>query len=175
MIACNQDYLTTNDQKINTLVTKVNSDIFKQKSVVERLSFKNVVEVVKDNKSNAWVALKDTSASLALHFNLSYKDTLSVSYSAECWFMYPFKIDNNKIIVYWDDFIDSKYDFDIVKAINNVDKKYIGKPFIILELVNDTTLSATYPIPNLIKTINSSSNQRTFFPNQFIVSHEFYL
>ena len=89
--------------------------------------------------------------------------------------MYPFKTDNNKIIVYWDNFIDTKYDFDIVKAIDKVDKKYIGKPFMILEFVNDTTLKATYPIPELIRKINSVSKERTFFPDKFVVSQDFYL
>jgi hypothetical protein len=89
--------------------------------------------------------------------------------------MYPLKTEKDKIIIYWDNFIDSKYDFDIVKAINKIDKKYLGKPFMILELLNDTTLKATYPIPELIRKINSSSKERTFFPDKFIVSQEFYL
>ncbi len=147
----------------------------KQKTPSERLSFNNIEEVVQDKKSNAWVELKDSSASLALHFNLSYKDTLSVSYSSECWLMYPFRTENNKIIIYWDNNIDSKYEFDIVKAINKIDKNYLGKPFMILELANDTTLKVNYPIPELIRKINSSSKERTFFPNKFIVSQEFYL
>jgi hypothetical protein len=37
----------------------------------------------------------------------------------------------------------------------------------VLELVNDTTLKATYPIPDLIRKINSSSKERTFFPEKF--------
>jgi len=37
----------------------------------------------------------------------------------------------------------------------------------ILKLINDTTLEATYSIPELTKKINSSSIQkRTFFPNK---------
>ena len=178
MTACNQNGSTSNDQKTDTLTIKVNADTLqtaKKKTPSERLSFNNVAEVVQDKKSNAWVELKDSSASLALHFNLSYKDSLSVSYSSECWLMYPFKTEKEKIIIYWDNFIDSKYDFDIVKAINKIDKKYLGKPFMILELVNDTTLKATYPIPELIRKINSSSKERTFFPDKFIVSQEFYL
>ena len=178
LTACNQSGSTSNDQQTDTLAIKVNADTLptdKERTPSERLSFNNVAEVVQDQKSNAWVELKDSSASLALHFNLSYKDTLSVSYSPECWLMYPFKTENDKIIIYWDNFIDSKYDFDIVKAINKIDKKYLGKPFMILELVNDTTLKATYPIPELIRKINSSRKERTFFPDKFIVSQEFYL
>ena len=140
----------------------------------ERLSFNNVVEVIQDPKSTSWVELKESSASLVLHFNLDYKDTLCIMYSPECWLMYPFKIKNDKIIIYWDNIIDSKYNFDIVKAINKIDKKYLGKPFMVLELVNDTTLKANYPIPELIRKINSSSKERTFFPDEFIISNKLF-
>jgi hypothetical protein len=176
--ACNQNHSTINDPKTDTLDVKVISGAMKsdqQDTTQERLSFKNIEEVVQYENFNAWVELGDSSASLALHFNLMYKDTLSVSYSPECWLMYPFKTERNKIIVYWDNFIDSKYDFDLVKAISKVERKYIGKPFMILELVNDTTLIATYPIPDLIRKLNSSSKRRTFFPDKFVVSQEFYL
>jgi hypothetical protein len=178
LTACNQNGSTANKKQAETSTSKNLLDTLKldkQEQISKRLTFKNVKEVVQDNKSNAWVEHKDSSASLALHFNLSYKDTLSISYSPECWLMYPFKTDNNKIIVYWDNFIDSKYDFDILKAMNKIDKKHIGKPFMILELVNDTTLKATYSMPELIRKINSSSKERTFFPDKFVVSQDFYL
>jgi hypothetical protein len=178
LAACNQNHSATNDPKTDTLNVKAISEAMKfdqQDTTQERLSFKTIEEVVQYENSNAWFELGDSSASLALHFNLMYKDTLSVSYSTECWLMYPFKTDKNKIIVYWDNFIDSKYDFDLIKAINKVDKKYIGKPFMILELVNDTTLMATYPIPDLIGKLNGSSKRRTFFPEKFVISQEFYL
>jgi len=178
LTACNQSGSTANDQKTDTLTSKVSADTLntdEKKSTKVRLSFKNIDEVVKDEKSNAWVEFKDSTSSLALRFNLDYKDTLAISYSPECWLMYPYKIDENKIVVYWDNNIDTKYDFDIVKAINKTDKKYIGQPFMTLELINDTTLKATYPFPNLIKKINSSSKERTFFPNKYVVSQEFFL
>lgn len=178
LTACNKNDSTSNNPQANILSTKVDTDksqIDKEKTASERLSFNNILEVVQYKKSNAWFQIKDSSPSLALHFNLIHKDTLSVSYSPECWLMYPFKTDNNKIIVYWNNIIDSKYSFDIVKAINRVDKSYVGKPFIILELVNDTTLKATYPIPDLVKKINNSSKKRIFFPNKFIISQDFYL
>lgn len=86
--------------------------------------------------------------------------------------MFPYKLEGSKIIVYWDKYIDTKYDFDIVKAINKINKKYIGKPFMTLELVNDTTFKATYLLKELIKNINNSSKERTFFPDKFIVIQE---
>ena len=143
-----------------------------QKTTTAKLPYKNVADIIADTSYSTWVELKDSSVSLAIHF--MEKDTLSISYSPECWLMYPYKLDNNKIIVFWDNNINTKYTFDIVKAINKTDKKYIGKTFMVLELLNDTTLKATYPIPALIRKINSSSKERTFFPDKFTLV-DFYL
>lgn len=139
----------------------------------KRLSFKNVSDIVADSSYSTWVNFQDSSASLALHFQ--YKDTLAVSYSPECWLMYPYKLDGNKIVVYWDNNIDTKYNFDIVKAINNIDKKYLRQPFMILELENDTTFRATYPIKELIRKINSSSKERIFFPDKYQIAQDGFL
>lgn len=135
--------------------------------IKKRISFKNVLEIVTDSSYGVWVEKQDCNFSLALHFQNN--DTLAVSYSPECWLMYPYKLDGDKIIVYWENNIDTKYDFDIVKAINKTNKKYIGKPFMILQLLNDTTLKASYLMEELISEINRSSKVRTFFPYKFNV------
>jgi len=141
-------------------------------STPDKLSFKNIAEVIQAKRSYPWVNLNlhDSSASLALHFNLITTDTLEVEYSAECWLYFPYTVSSDKITVYWDKIIDTKYDFDIVKAINKTDGKYIGKPFMTLQLINDTTLQATYLLPQLIKKINSSTKDRLFFPDKYFVS-----
>jgi hypothetical protein len=144
-------------------IDKAKSNI--QKQLPKRLAFKNISEIVADKSNSVWVEKQDSNFSLALHFQ--YKDTLAVSYSPECWLMYPYKIYRNKIIVYWDNNIDTKYDFDIIKAINKTDKKYIGKPFMVLELQNDTIIRATYLLKELIKKVNNSNKERTFFSNNF--------
>jgi hypothetical protein len=149
------------------------SDIDVKVEKTKRLSYKNVVDIVADSSNSTWVHLQNNSASLALHFQ--YKDTLAVSYSTECWLMYPYRLHGNKIVVYWDNNIDTKYDFDIVKAINKIDSKYLGKPFMILELENDTTFKATYPLKELIRKINSSNKERTFFPNMYEIAQDGYL
>jgi hypothetical protein len=112
-----------------------------------KVAFKNVKEVVQDKKTHPWVNVQGGKSSCALHFNLDNVDTLCIEYSAECWFMFPFKTNLNNITVYWDKIIDSKYDFNIVKTIARIDPKYSSKPFMILELLNDTTLAAKYPYP----------------------------
>jgi len=141
------------------------------KEKIHRSKFKNVAEII-DSDESQWLNInsQDSSCSLGFVFNLvENKDTLflAAEYSPECWLSFPCKISSNEITVYWDKIIDTKYDFDIVKAINEVSNEYNGKPFMILKLINDTTLEATYSIPELTKKINSSSIQkRTFFPNK---------
>lgn len=172
--ACNQRGSTNDSSNISdTLHTRQLNDSAQQGQISKKLVFKNVSEIVADSSYSTWVMFQDSSASLALHFQ--YKDTLAVSYSPECWLMYPYKLDGNKIVVYWDNNIDTKYDFDIVKAVNNTDKRYIGKPFMILELKNDTTLRATYPLKDLILKLNNSSKERTFFPDTYIIAQDGYL
>lgn len=132
-----------------------------------RIAFNTIAEITADTSSSIWVKKQDNTFSLALHFQ--YKDTLAVSYSPECWLTFPYKLEQDKIVVYWDNNIDTKYDFDIVKAINKSNKKYIGKPFMTLELVNDTICNATYLLEELVRDINSASKKRTFFPDKFTV------
>ena len=175
--ACNQNNSASNGRKQpDTLYSANLPDTSKpnqKRELAKGVSFKDASEIVADSSYSTWVELQGNSASLALHFK--YKDTLAVSYSAECWLMYPYKLDGNKIVVYWDNNIDTKYNFDIVKAIDKTDKKFIGKPFMILELINDTTLKATYPMKDLIGKINSSSKERTFFPGKYVIAHNGYL
>ena len=171
LTACNQDSSTNlNNKTDSTTIENLANETAtgRQATDTKRLSFNNVTEIVADGSYSTWVHLQDSSASLALHFQ--YKDTLAVSYSPECWLMYPYKLDENKIVVYWDNNIDAKYDFDLVKAINKTDKKYIGQPFMILELENDTTFKATYPIKEIIRKLNSSSKERVFFPNKYEIA-----
>ena len=45
----------------------------------------------------------------------------------------------------------------------------------ILELENDTTFKATYPIKELIQKINRSSKTRTFFTQEYSIAQEGFL
>lgn len=91
-------------------------------------------------------------------------------YNASCWLNFPFEFDGYRIVVFWDTLIDSKYDFDIVKAMRRVDKKHIGKPFMELTLINDSTLHAKYLIPDIVRNINESDKTHTLFPKTFYAS-----
>jgi hypothetical protein len=168
LTACNQESKTANQSiKTTTTDTATLKSKFQQPT---RYSFSNIQEIVADSTFSTWVDKKDSSYSLALHFQ--EKDTVAFSYSPECWLVFPYKFDKNQLTVYWDDNIDTKYEFDIVKAAKNIDKNYIGKPFMTLELLNDTILKATYLLKKTRTTINSSNKQRTFFPEQFRLVQE---
>jgi len=136
----------------------------------KKLSFKNISDIVSDKKSYAWVNInpQDNSSSLSLHFNLETIDTIAMAYSSECWLMFPIKVSSDKIIVYWDVLIDTKYDFDIVKVMNKIETAP-GKPFMELKLLNDSTLNVSYLIPDITHKLNSASKDRVLFPEKFTV------
>jgi hypothetical protein len=169
VVACKEKSSTNADNNKPDIASstmpldKTNSDVVE--NVTKRVSFNDISEIIAESSSSIWVEKQDSIFSLALHFQ--YKDTLAVSYSPECWLMFPYKLDGKKIIVYWDENVDTKYDFDIVKVMKKVDKKYLGKAFMTLELVNDTTLRSTYLLEDLVRKINASSKERTFFPAKF--------
>lgn len=165
LIACNQ-----NDKHGNSPQQKSPELLTRQQNISNRISFNTITEIIADSSHSTWVEKTDSNFSLALHFE--DKDTVWTSYSPECVLLFPYKQDSNRLIIYWDNNIDTKYNFDIVKAVNKIDRKIIGRPFMILELENDTTLRATYPMKDLIRDINNSSKERTFFPDKFTVVQE---
>lgn len=170
LVACAQEILQQSAVEMPS-DTVYSEELADTSMHVKKLSFKNISEIVADTSASIWVNKQGESFSLALHFQ--YKDTLAVSYSPECWFVYPYKTDHDKIVVYWDNNIDTKYNFDLVKAISKVDRKYVGQPFMVLELLNDTTLNAVYLEEDLVKKINSASKKRTFFPDKFSLVQEY--
>lgn len=140
----------------------------------ERVRFSTIAQVVKDTESNAWVDHPDTGTSLALRFNLYQGDTLGMSYDPSCWLLFPYKLERDKIVVYWACDVDSKYDSDLEKAVTRVERRYLGQPFMTLKLVNDTTLKAEYLLPGLIRKLNASVKSRTLFADAYVVEQDFY-
>ncbi len=124
-------------------------------------------EIVRDAVRSVWAERKEETASLALHFVPEQPDTVSVSFSPECWLEFPCRAEGDAITVYWDQRVDSKYEFEFVKSVRRADPAYRGKPFMVLTLLNDSTLRAAYPIPALVKALNSAGQGRTLFPETF--------
>ena len=136
-----------------------------------KTSFSNVDEIINLNNYSTWIntEIKDSEPSLRLIFNL-YKTsdkTLLIEYSSECYLMFPYDFLKSKIEVKFDTIIDTKYNFGIVQAMTETENKYFGKTFMILELMNDTTLKAQYPFPELIERFNESEPNRVLFPKSF--------
>ena len=137
------------------------------------LKFNNISEVVHDKHSTTWVKIEKDSPSTWLHFNLYQPDTLQIEFTPECWASFPIIASKEKIVVYWDNNLDTKYDFPIVKEINKTEESFIGKPFIIFSLKNDSTLSANYIYPELIERLNRSEKERLLFPETFIATYTY--
>src|SRR5882724_4307402 len=78
--------------------------------------FSTVEQVVSDTSEipTHWGNFTGDFSSV-LHFDK--KDTVSVEYYGQCWYNYPFKIENNKIVVYWDDNSDCLVDMHFKKEI----------------------------------------------------------
>ena len=139
----------------------------------EPSKFNSISEIVAKDSYSVWAKRGYETSSLSLHFQ--YQNTLNVAYSPECWITFPYKVDGERITVYWDTIIDTKYEFEIVRAIKASEPELVGKPFMELELENDSTLKATYLLPKLIRRINNSSKTRTFFTDRFFSSLEGYI
>lgn len=137
------------------------------------LQFENVSEVVNDKHSTTWVKIENDSPSIWLHFNLYEPDTLQIEFTPECWASFPIITSHDKILVYWDNNIDTKYAFNIIKAMDKIDDSYIGKPFIIFSLTNDSTLSTRYVYPQIIEELNKSEKDRILFPKEFIATYTY--
>ena len=143
--------------------------------VENKVSFKSISEVIQHKSPGSWISIKDSITSCALFFGALDSNTLAMKYSPECWFYFPYKYSSNEITVYWDNIIDTKYDFNIVNAINRIDRKFMGKPFMTLKLINDSTLQPTYLFPEIIKQLNLSDKDRFLFPDKYTFSTTFFL
>ncbi|MDX2172194.1 MAG: hypothetical protein U0W65_15470 [Bacteroidia bacterium] len=132
---------------------------------------KTISDVVNNTYKSKWLNISGDTLnqiySAFLHFNLENKDEVDIEFSPECWSSFPLTLTDSTIQVIWNPKIDSKYDFEIVKKIKKNLTKYQNKTFIILTLINDTTLNATYPYSSLINELNKSDKDRIFFTKSF--------
>jgi hypothetical protein len=128
--------------------------------------FLSVGQVVSDTTPTYWGNFTGNYSSV-LHFNLDNKDTLFIEYYGQCWYAYPIKIDSNKIVVYWDDNMDCKFDIGFKKFNTKMTRPVKGKPFMYLTLRNDT-LFANYVHEDWIKEFNKKDSELTIFPDYFV-------
>lgn len=125
--------------------------------------FQNLADVL--TKPDVWGNYVEDNTSI-LHFG-QMDDTVLIEYYGQCWYAYPYRMENNAITVYWAEKKDCVFDigFDKVKA---RPKPQTGKPFMQLSLKNDSTLKADYFYPDWIREFNGRLTGITAFPREFV-------
>lgn len=97
------------------------------------------------------------------------RDTLWLAFDGQCEYGFPFKIEDDSIIAYWARIEDCTHDIGITKSFGLKDKPSNGKPFLILKLINDTTLRAQYRYQHWINLFNQQYKE-SGFPNTFLAA-----
>jgi len=134
---------------------------------------KTINDVIACTNKSGWAKTithdEDIVPSGILYFNFDTTTVLVIELTPESWIKFPVKISHDSIIVNWEINYDSKYNFPWINEMNRTPKNYIGKPFMFLKLINDSTLQATYPNKQLIKKINSTDKMRVLFPDIYTI------
>ena len=148
----------------------INPHVYEKDKETTIYRYKNVNEIVNEKNGIQW-AYKNYHKhriSALLYFNLETCDNLSIEIGPVIfWLTLPIKIKDDKITVFWDDNVDYKYKTEMVKTFISVSKSHKGKPFMSLDLINDTTLSAIYYDSILVKKLNRLSNDIVIFPKTY--------
>lgn len=131
------------------------------KSVFVRPKYENINEVLKDKGLRRWWS---SNSDYPMFWFSIAKDTMDIQFTGQCYYSFPCKIKNEKMVVYWD----TIGDCNINMGINNTFElnKYPakGNPFMILELVSDTALKVNYLYPKWVSAFNKKTKY-TMFPD----------
>lgn len=99
--------------------------------------YKNISHVVGEKELLRYWAAAGTYYP-NLHF--TNNDTLYFEFNGQCEYSFPFKMQYDSIVVYWDLQENCTHDIGIKKTFGLRDRPMKGKPFMTLRLINDTTL-----------------------------------
>ena len=102
-----------------------------------------------------------------MHFNFQKYNELRIEFSPDCFVSFPIVVRDNRIETHWSPKIDSKKEYEIVKAIKNANSSYKNERFIVFYLKNDTTLIVEYRSPNLRNKLNAASKDRILFTDKY--------
>lgn len=142
----------------DTLASKTNSP---PKPTV----YKNIDEVVKENDIIYWISEMYYPA---LHFSWA-KDTLIIEYDGQCQYSYPIKVEQDKIVVYWDFIENCTHHIGIKKSFGLKKVPKIGTPFMTLRLTTGKTLDAEYLYPEWTARFNKENKNYFYLPPRFTV------
>jgi len=134
---------------------------------LESASFKTIQSVVVNKGTCFWSNGPDNRSSVMLYFSSDTADTLLLTFPKGCSYKFPYQTDKTGINVFWQPVMENMCDAGLSEVINVATKKYSGKSFMTLELVNDTLLKATYPFPELRDKLNALDQKRILFPENY--------
>jgi hypothetical protein len=131
----------------------------------KRPSYKSLSEVVGEKEIlKYWAAIK--SYYPTLHFIT--RDTLYLEFNGQCEYSFPFKLTDDSIVIYWDLIENCTHNIGIKKTFGLRDRPLIGKPFMTLRLVNDTTLQAVYLHREWVNHFNCQYKGYKYLPETFL-------
>lgn len=132
---------------------------------VYRPRYRNLASVIETRQTLRYWASKE-SYYPTLHFD--NVDTLWIEFNGQCEYNFPYKLQNRKIVVYWDDLEDCTHAVDIKKSFALKSRPTAGEPFMTLELTDDTTLHANYLFKEWADSVNKQYSGYEYFPKVFL-------
>jgi hypothetical protein len=131
----------------------------------KRPRFGSLTEVIGSKEALRYWASKE-SYYPALHFDK--KDTLGLEFDGQCEYSFPYKLEGNNIVVYWDIIENCTHDIGIKKSFGLKLRPAKGKPFMTLRLANDTMLKAAYIYQDWTNSVNNKYKGYQYFPDLFL-------
>lgn len=117
-----------------------------------------------------WAMMNDSSTSVSLHFNLvERREVVAIRFTNECWLELPIRSNGDTLIMIWSPDLDTKYDFDFVKAINMHPPAIPPVAFMTLHRATDSTLRVLQVDSSIAHSINltRSEGEIPWFPDSF--------
>lgn len=130
-----------------------------------RPSYRSLAEVTRQEEILKYWAAEE-SYYPTLHFDS--RDTLWLEFDGQCAYRFPYALKSEEIDVYWDLIENCTHDIGIKKSFGIKQRPVKGKVFMRLQLVNDTTLKASYLQPEWMDRFNGQYSGYKFFPVTFL-------
>ena len=145
--------------------TSLKADSEKVSISSPKSGFKNISQVMADTDIQSYWR-NQTNGYPALHFSES-RDTVRFEFNGQCDYSYPIKTMGDQTFLMWDTIENCTYGIGIKNTFGLKDHPIVGKPFVRLDLVNDSTLEATYLYPEWTGKFNQQWKEYSYFPSVF--------
>ena len=104
-----------------------------------------------------------------LYFSWS-KDSVTIEFNGQCQYTFPVRLNDSSLILYWVLFEDCTHDIGVTQDYGLKSSPAIGKPFMSLNLTNDSTLVSKYFYPEWVQKVNVRYSGYKYFPDKFMSS-----